>query len=54
MAATLLAMFKRPRAATKSWPVSGSATDAEHMPLIEQVPGLRVDQGRGGDAELRR
>jgi uncharacterized protein (TIGR02118 family) len=42
MAATLLAIFKRPEGGDDELEEFLQRYDAEHLPLIEEVPGLRV------------
>ena len=44
MAATLLAMFKRPEGGDDELAEFLQRYRDEHMPLIEEVPGLRVEQ----------
>jgi uncharacterized protein (TIGR02118 family) len=55
MAATLLAIFKRPEGGDEAFETFMSRYSGEHMPLIDKVPGLRssvvekVAQNYGGD-----
>ena len=44
MSATLLAIFKRPEGGEEDLEEFLQRYHAEHLPLIEEVPGLRVTQ----------